>query len=225
MTVSFSRQLVRLLDFPQAAVVDAGARVVRDRTGYVRYLVLLHQVVRSSVPLMEACVHQIELADGPREAIDYLKHHIDDETGHDEWLLQDLKKCGVEREAVLEIAPLNEIAAMVGTQYYLIAHDEPLSLLGYMAALECYPPTPMQLEALRNRLVLPRAAFGTLYGHSADDLVHREELLAFIDRLDLQVRQRRAIVRAGLVALDQVSSALQRLASNPDLLRPEALAR
>jgi hypothetical protein len=115
----------------------------------------------------------------------YLERHIEEELGHDEWVLEDLEVLGVERSSVLSRVPTPAVACLVGAQYYWILHFHPVVVLGYLAVFEGHPSAPPLIEQLRTRTGFPAAAFRTLEEHSELDSAHREELDRVIDSLPL----------------------------------------
>ena len=71
---------------------------------------------------------------------------------------------------------------MAGSQYYLIYHVDPAALLGYMAALECFPMPLEQVEALERAHGADLCR--TLRYHAAHDIEHGSGVLEQIDKLD-----------------------------------------
>lgn len=185
------RRLERKIDLVMPVLRAAGYRLLnhpRIDALYPEYLVASHAVVRASVPLMEVAVSRAEaMMDDPvaRRLVRYLRPHIAEELGHDEWLLEDLRSLGVERVAVVDRPPAAVVAALVGAQYYWILHYHPIALLGYMAVLEGNPPTPEQIEALRVRTGFPPRAFRTLAEHAELDPGHGEDIFGVLDELAL----------------------------------------
>ncbi len=169
------------------------------------YLFTLHCVVRASVPLMEAALEECDQrGSGDPVAVrlaPYLRSHIVEELGHDEWLLDDLAVVGVGRSEVLERPPSAAIAALVGSQYYWVHHYHPVVLLGYVAVLEGCPPTPQLVERLVSQTGYPRTAFRMLTDHAELDPHHRDELNEALDGLPLSPDQSALI---GLNALQTV---------------------
>ena len=195
--------------------LSGGGAAAHHDVPYVDYLILLHTVVRASVPLMreaverlEAIVHGDPLADGLRA---YLEQHIEEEAGHDEWLLEDLETIGVHRRQVLSTFPSPHVAAAVGAQYYWIRHYHPVTLLGYIAVLEGDPPAPTTIRAWSDRTGFPPAAFRTLERHAAVDPIHNEDLDALIDALPLSERDVTCICTSALATLMSLTLALDDL--------------
>jgi hypothetical protein len=147
----------------------------------------MHWLTRPSVPLMQAALDQAEsrAAADPVSArlVPYLKHHIPDELGHDAWVLEDLRVLGIDSSRVLAQQPSPIIAELVGSQYYWIFHYHPVALLGYIAVIEGYPPTPGAVSALQAVTGYPAAAFRTFAKHARLDLRHRADTNTVLDVL------------------------------------------
>lgn len=156
------------------------------------YLIALHGIVRASVPLMQtALMRSRELAARDAVAagvIDYFERHIEEELGHDEWLLEDLETLGIPRADVLARLPAESTARAVGAQYYWVRHVHPVALLGYIAVLEGHPPAVEFLDRLVTVTGLPRGAFRTLYKHARLDVAHQDDLRKLVERLPLEPR-------------------------------------
>jgi hypothetical protein len=168
------------------------------------YLVRTHWIIRATVPLMEDARARARDSNGDPVAAgvaDYLARHIEEERGHDEWLLDDLEVLGIERETVVSGIPSDTVASLVGSQYYWIRHVHPVGLLGYIAVMEGYPPSPELVERLISASGHPREAFRTLAAHGELDPHHRDELDEAIDGLPI-TRSHEALL--GLSAMTSV---------------------
>jgi len=204
-----SERLHRKIGLLLPAALDAGERLMshpRVRELYPEYLFTSHCVIRASVPLMETGRDRASsLADNDpvsAELAPYLEQHIPEELDHDEWLLDDLEVLGRDRAAILARSPSPTVAALVGAQYYWIHHYHPVALLGYIALLEGYPPSPEMVDRLVASTEYPRNAFRTMLAHAELDPGHREELDALVDRLPVSDEQTAVI---GLSAMSSVS--------------------
>ena len=155
----------------------------------VPFLVLMHQVVRASVPLMEAAsAKAAESAPGDPLAAGlkaYMDAHIEEERHHDIWIMEDLESAGLDRESLLAKAPDSQVAALVGAQYYWIYHHHPVALLGYIRLLEGNPPSAGHIERLKQASGLPEATFRTYNLHGELDPDHLHEFDALLDSLNL----------------------------------------
>lgn len=155
-------------------------------------LVLLHQIVRSTVPLLEAGRDRAaeRAADDPLSAAleAYYGKHAVEETDHDLWTLDDLEAVGYPRAAVLDIPPLPDVAAMMGAQYYWLHHYHPVMLLGCVAILEGSPPSNALVDRLERDTGLGPLAFRTYRFHGEVDPHHLEDLDRAMDEMPLTPR-------------------------------------
>jgi len=154
------------------------------------FLVLLHQIMRASVPLMECALRRCEelQEDDPlaRALRPYYRRHIEEERDHDLWTLEDLAASGFDSDTVLSQVPSPHVAALSGAQYYWVQHHHPAMLMGHIAVLESYPPGQARVDKIREATGLPDAAFRTLRMHGEFDLVHRSEIDDVFDALPLK---------------------------------------
>jgi Iron-containing redox enzyme len=193
----FSAACTELVDHPQL------------RELWPEYLIVQHQIIRATVPLTEAALEEARAlpATDPLAAplATYLREHVDEERGHDETLLDDLELLGARREDVLTRIPPASVAALVGAQYYWLRHHYLLALLGFVAVMEGYPPTPELVDTLVERTGYPRPAFRTFAEHAELDPGHRDHLDRVLDELPLTAEHEAllaisAISTAGLAA-------------------------
>jgi hypothetical protein len=104
-------------------------------------------------------------------------------------------QAGGEPKDLCREAPSAAVAKLVGMQYYWIRHHEKLALLGYIAALESYPPSTSMLDRLNAVHSLPEAALRTLRVHAAVDPSHIDRLAETVDALILSDAQMKLITR------------------------------
>ena len=157
------------------------------------FLILTHQVIRASVPLMETARARAAEA-GPDDPVcaglaKYLAMHIEEERNHDEWLLEDLETAGIDRAAVAARVPPANVASLVGAQYYWIHHCHPVALLGYIAVLEGTPPSLAHMDRLQRESGLPASAFRTFRLHAELDPHHMRDFDQMLDSLPLSASQ------------------------------------
>lgn len=187
----------------------AGALVEHPnpRGAYLEYLWTVYWIVRASVPLMRAALAGAgELGDRDPVAKGlsaYLPGHIEEEMHHDEWLLEDVERLGLDRTVVTGRAPSASIASLVGPQYYWIQHAHPVALMGYIGVLEGSPPVDTAVDRLADRTGFPPEAFRTLREHSSLDPHHLDEFNRTLDELPLTAGQSALV---GVSALHTVVS-------------------
>jgi hypothetical protein len=169
---------------------------------------MLHGAVRATVPLMELSLERCQtLADidpVARSMVPYLRKHMREERGHDEWLREDLAAIGHDPAKALRNPPTPAVANLVGSQYYWINHYHPVCLLGHILVLEGYPPSRELVGILMERTGYPRSGFRTLERHAILDVRHRDELMHTLDGLTLSLELQSAL---GVSALHTVGSA------------------
>lgn len=139
---------------------------------YTAFLCEAYHHVRHTVPLMRAFKARIpagrEWLEGP------LDEYIAEEAGHDEWILDDLRACGADAEAVRRSAPGMATEVMVAYAYDLIARRNPLGFFGMVHVLEG-TSVALALQAadqIQQHLRLPDAAFSYLRSHGTLDQEH-----------------------------------------------------
>jgi hypothetical protein len=148
-----------------------------DRKALVASLTFVYKMVVASAPLLRFA---IERAEG--DLLAYYKQHLEEESDHDEMLLDDLKRLGVE-----ETPPNHVVAQITGSQYYLIAHEHPAMLLGYMHVLEHGTLRVADVDALSRKHGTELTA---LRHHAIHDPGHRKDLEVVIRGLDPDLRKR-----------------------------------
>ncbi|MDH4394108.1 MAG: hypothetical protein QE278_00385 [Limnobacter sp.] len=173
---------------------------VRDL--YPVYLQNMYMVVRSGVPLMHAAIQTANYFSESdkmlNRLIGYLTHHMEEERGHDHWLLEDYEATGGNPDALQLQMPSSQVATLVGAQYYWIYHYHPVTLMGHIAALETYHPPKGFAKHLSGLTGYPMHAFRAIARHEKLDIVHKRELYKLIDELKLTEQQERSIGLSGL---------------------------
>lgn len=159
-------------------------RSLRDgtltREHYARLLVEIYHYVKHSTRLLAAAAARL----GPEKHRMFARfaEHMQEEAGHEQWALRDLEALGVPRSRVVATTPLPPTDAMVGYQYYAIEHLGPISILGYIYALETLGSgaSTSVAEALKRVLGVGDDALTFLLGHGEADVGHVEKLASLI---------------------------------------------
>lgn len=191
--------------------------VLRPR--YLAYLYEMYALVRTSVPLMERAARRcVELAPGDpvAEPLEwYLERHVEEERGHDAWLLEDLAVAGGDPTEAIGRLPSAAVADLAGAQYYWIEHHHPVALLGYIRVLEGNAPAVRLADHLAARTGLPDAAFRTVREHAELDGGHLADLDDLLDALPLSSAQQTALAVSALRTADGVTRLFSHLATIP----------
>lgn len=185
--LSFSKQLeaatirdrLRFLAIPQ---VQAGLSGTISLTVYRNYLAQAWHHVRHTVPLMQEA--RAGLAHRP-ELVAALDEYIEEETGHDEWILSDIAVAGGDADAVRRSAPAPATAAMVAHAYETIRGGYPVAFFGMVYVLESVSVAlaSQGAGAVAEKLGLPPQAFTYLTSHGALDQDHLVFFANLVDGL------------------------------------------
>ncbi|ROL77959.1 biliverdin-producing heme oxygenase [Pseudomonas chlororaphis] len=165
---------------------------------YRAFLAQAYYHVRHTVPLMMACGARLPLRlEWLRKAV---CEYIEDEYGHEQWVLDDIEACGGDRDEVRNGRPSLPIELMVSFLYDLIARDNPVGLFGMVNVLE---GTSIALAthaagSIRQRLGLPESAFSYLSSHGSLDIEHMQTYRRLMNTLDDPADQA-AVVHASKV--------------------------
>jgi hypothetical protein len=180
---------IGLVDGRFAAAFTSYFNHPRVRDLHIDYLVLNHQIIRGTVPLLERArgeaQRRAETDDVCAALVPYFERHIVEELNHDEWLLDDLEIIGVPRAGAWARIPSPTVAAFVGAQNYWALHVHPVAVLGYLSYMEGFPPTPEIIGELIARTGYPPEAFRTMVEHGELDPEHSNEIKHMLDTLPI----------------------------------------
>ncbi len=162
---------------------------------YIAFLTQAYHHVRHTVPLLMACGARLPARlEWLRTAIG---EYIEEEMGHQEWILDDIAACGVDRDAAASAAPAFATEMMVAYAYDTIARGNPVGFFGMVLVLEgtSVALATRAAEAIERDLLLPRNAFSYLRSHGDLDIEHVGFFEALMNRLD-DANDRAAVVHA-----------------------------
>ena len=170
-----------LLSAPIIAQVMAGTV---SPASYVAFLGQAYHHVKHTVPLLMACGARLpERLEWLREAI---AEYIEEEYGHQEWILNDIRACGADAELVRVETPNLPTELMVSYVYDQINRCNPVSFFGMVNVLE---GTSIALATqaagiIKGELGLPPQAFSYLTSHGSLDIEHIAFYEKLMNRLD-----------------------------------------
>ncbi len=161
---------------------------------YVAFLTQAWHHVRHTVPLLMALGSR--LPDRHAWLLDAVLHYLEEETGHDEWVLNDIEAAGGNRAAAAASRPAVATEAMIAYAYDTVMRGNPVGFFGMVHVLE---GTSVSLaltaaDRIQSALVLPTRAFTYLRSHGELDKEHVNDLARILDRLD-RSEDREAVVR------------------------------
>ncbi len=141
-------------------------------TDYVAFLTEAYHHVKHTVPLLMAVGARLpERYEWLREAV---AEYIDEELGHQEWVLNDIGHCGFDSEQVRHSQPSTSTELMVAYAYDMIQRVNPVGFFGMVHVLEgtSIQAADNAADAVQKALGLPNKAFSYLRSHGALDLEH-----------------------------------------------------
>lgn len=165
-------------------VLQAGVRGQISLQTYQAFLAQAYHHVKYTTPLLMAVGSRLpERLEWLREAVG---EYIDEEMGHQEWILNDLRAAGADPDAVRKAGPNQATDVMVAYAWDTAQRRNPVGFFGMVLVLE---GTSVRLasqaaDAIQNSLGLPDAAFSYLRSHGALDIEHIDFYEKLVNRLD-----------------------------------------
>ena len=151
---------------------------------YLAFLREAYHHVRHTVPLLHACKAALPAAN--LWLAEPLEEYIEEEQGHDEWILDDIRAAGGNDEAVRHGPPGHATEVMVAYAYDTIARRNPLGFFGMVHVLEGTSVSLALLAAdqIQKPLQLPDAAFSYLRSHGTLDQEHTAHFELLMNQID-----------------------------------------
>lgn len=181
LTLATAPDRERLLSAPVIRRALAGEF---DRSTYLAFLTEAYHHVRHTVPLLMAVGSRL----GPRHAWlqEPILHYLEEEAGHDEWILNDIAAAGGDPERARSAEPSLATAAMVAYAYDTVTRRNPVGFFGMVFVLEgtSVAVALAAADGIQSSLGLPSRAFTYLRSHGQLDREHVGDLAAILDRLD-----------------------------------------
>ena len=168
------------------------------RETYIAFLSEAYHHVKHTVPLLMACGSRLpQRLEWLRDAV---AEYIEEEKGHQEWILDDIAACGVDKEIVRHGRPGLATELMVAYAYDTINRGNPAGFFGMVQVLE---GTSVALAidaagAIQKKLKLPDQALTYLRSHGCLDIAHMALFESLMDRVD-DPADRKAILHCARV--------------------------
>lgn len=164
--------------------LQAGAAGKISLDSYIAFLTQAYHHVKHTIPLLMACGGRLpERLEWLREAIG---EYIEEEMGHQEWILNDIRNCGADAESVRNGEPAPATELMVAYAYDTIQRGNPIGFFGMVQVLEgtSIALATQAAKALQQSLQLPEIAFSYLYSHGTLDIGHVDFFKSLMNRVD-----------------------------------------
>jgi len=165
-----------------------------DRGLYLEYLVSAYHHVKHTCPLLGLALSRCGVADQPYRA--GLLAYLEEEKGHEDWILDDIRALGGNPEAVRIALPSFSVRMMIAYANYAIEHISPYAMLGMVHVLEGMSVALARAaaSAIQTSLGIDPASGGfsylTSHGHLDED--HVAAFMVLLDQID--TLERRAVV-------------------------------
>ncbi len=166
---------------------------------YVAFLTQAYYHVRQTIPLLMACGSR--LGEPHRWLQDAITEYIEEERGHDRWILNDIAACGGDAEQVAKGQPHITTELMVSYAWDSVMRGNPASFFGMVYVLEGTSvnlATPMA-DLIRVRLGLPEQAMSYLTSHGSLDQEHIVFFQQQVDRLTAEADKQAIIHMANVM--------------------------
>lgn len=201
--MSFYEQLVAATESERAAFLaipflqdGAAGRLTREQ--YVAFLTQAYHHVKHTLPLLMACGARLPARlEWLRAAV---AEYIEEEAGHQEWILNDIAACGADAEAVRAGDPDLPAELLVAYAYDTVGRGNPVGFFGMVFVLEgtSVALATRAAQNLQQTLQLPKQAFSYLLSHGALDIGHVEFFQSLMNRLT-QAADQAAVVHCARV--------------------------
>jgi len=149
------------------------------REHYVAFLNQAYHHVKHTTPLLMAAGSRIS---GDKEWLrSALAEYVEEELGHQEWVLNDIAACGYDPEKARYGTPNRATELMVAYAYHIIDRVNPVGFFGMVHVLEGTSVSVADEAAncIARSTGLPDQAFSYLRSHGALDIEH----VAFFENL------------------------------------------
>ncbi len=150
---------------------------------YIDFLTQAYHHVKHTVPLLMAVGSRIPASmEWLRTAV---VEYIEEELGHEEWILNDIGACGINKESIRHSQPALATELMVAYAYDVINRVNPIGFFGMVHVLEgtSIATADKAADGIQAALLLPNSAFTYLRSHGALDQQHVKFFETLMDKI------------------------------------------
>jgi pyrroloquinoline quinone (PQQ) biosynthesis protein C len=177
-----------------APVIDRALVGQITRETYLAFLTQAYHHVRHTVPLLMAVGSRLE--DRHAWLQPQVLHYLEEEAGHEQWILNDIDAAGGISASAASSEPSIATEAMVAYAYDTVTRRNPVGFFGMVLVLEG-TSVALALQAadrIQSALALPNRAFTYLRSHGSLDQEHVGHLAGIVNRLE-DAADRMAVLR------------------------------
>lgn len=151
---------------------------------YIAFLSQAFHHVKHTVPLLMAVGTRLQ--DDQEWIREAVAEYIEEEIGHQEWVLNDIAAAGGDKNAVRHSQSAFETELMVSYAYDLVNRTNPLGFFGMVHVLEgtSVAVADNAADAIQNALGLPKSAFSYLRSHGSIDIEHVKFFEDLMNKID-----------------------------------------
>ena len=156
---------------------------------YIHFLTQAYHHVKHTVPLLMAAGSKLPgTMEWLRSAV---AEYIEEELGHEEWVLNDLEVCGVNKESIRLSQPTLPTELMIAYAYDVINRINPIGFFGMVHVLEgtSIAVADQAADGIQKALSLPDTAFSYLRSHGALDEDHVKFFESLMNKIDDKEQQ------------------------------------
>ena len=167
-----------------APIIQKALKGEISKEAYISYLTQAYYHVKHTTPLLMLVGSKVS---HDKEWVrDAIAKYIEEEVGHQEWILNDIKNCGGDEEKVRNGRSNMATELMVAYAYDSVSRINPLSFFGMVFVLE---GTSTALatqagEAIMKSLNLPKNCFSYLFSHGSLDISHMKFFAELVNKFD-----------------------------------------
>ena len=150
---------------------------------YVSFLSQAYHHVKHTVPLLMAV--GARLPDSHEWLRSAVAEYIEEELGHQEWILNDIAACGFDKDSVRHGRAAAATELMVAYAYDLINRVHPIGFFGMVHVLEgtSIAVADNAAVSIGTSLGLPKKAFSYLISHGELDVSHVEFFAGLMNKI------------------------------------------
>lgn len=172
--------------FTELSLIQTVLQHGASKALYLDFLGQAYHHVKNTAPLLALAASRCAPADALYQSA--LFEYLEEERGHELWILEDIQALGGDAEAVSGDKPRLPCKVMIGHAYYLVDRVSPYGLLGMIHVLEgmAVALASKAVSALRTSFPDSGAdGFKYLTTHSDLDVQHTEFFENLINRIEV----------------------------------------
>ena len=176
-------------EFQQIYALQQGVSGTISLSTYQAFLIQAYHHVKHTTPLLMACGSRIP---PEKEWIrNALAEYIEEELGHQEWILNDINATGLDAECIRFGIPEPATEIMVAYAYDTIMRGNPVAFFGMVLVLEgtSVAMATQAASMVQKNLKLPDTAFSYLNSHGSLDIEHMGFFQRLMDKVEEKADQ------------------------------------